>query len=45
MGSFRVDWHGSFAVIVTPFTEDGDVDEGAYIERWWTWSSTPAVTA
>ena len=32
MGSFRVDWHGSFAVIVTPFTEDGDVDEGVYRE-------------
>ena len=30
MGSSRVDWHGSFAVIVTPFTEDGDVDESAY---------------
>ena len=30
MGSSRVDWHGSFAVIATPFTEDGDVDESAY---------------
>jgi 4-hydroxy-tetrahydrodipicolinate synthase len=25
-----VDWHGSFAVIVTPFAESGDVDESAY---------------
>ena len=25
-----VDWHGSFAVIVTPFTENGDIDENAY---------------
>lgn len=26
----RVDWHGSFAVIVTPFTRDGDIDEKGY---------------
>ena len=25
-----VDWHGSFAVIVTPFTIDGEIDEPAY---------------
>ena len=25
-----VDWHGSFAVIVTPFTIDGEIDEIAY---------------
>jgi 4-hydroxy-tetrahydrodipicolinate synthase len=25
-----VEWHGSFAVIVTPFTYDGDIDESAY---------------
>ena len=25
-----VDWHGSFAVIVTPFAEDGAIDENAY---------------
>jgi 4-hydroxy-tetrahydrodipicolinate synthase len=25
-----VDWHGSFAVIVTPFAESGDIDENAY---------------
>ncbi|HJO82553.1 MAG: 4-hydroxy-tetrahydrodipicolinate synthase [SAR202 cluster bacterium] len=25
-----VDWHGSFAVIVTPFAENGDIDEAAY---------------
>ncbi len=25
-----VDWHGSFAVIVTPFTRDGAIDEDAY---------------
>ena len=25
-----VDWHGSFAVIVTPFTREGDIDESAY---------------
>ena len=27
-----VGWHGSFAVIVTPFAEDGDIDEAAYRE-------------
>ena len=26
----RVDWHGSFAVIVTPFTKEGDIDEAGY---------------
>jgi 4-hydroxy-tetrahydrodipicolinate synthase len=26
----KVDWHGSFAVIVTPFDEDGNIDEDAY---------------
>ena len=25
-----VDWHGSFAVIVTPFTRDGEIDEEGY---------------
>ena len=25
-----VDWHGSFAVIVTPFARDGDIDTEAY---------------
>ena len=30
MGRVRVDWHGSFAVIVTPFARDGDIDEAAY---------------
>ena len=25
-----VDWHGSFAVIVTPFDREGDIDEAAY---------------
>lgn len=25
-----IDWHGSFAVIVTPFTSRGDIDEAAY---------------
>ena len=30
MGRTKVDWHGSFAVIVTPFTEDGDIDEPGY---------------
>ena len=30
MGKVRVDWHGSFAVIVTPFTKDGDLDEAGY---------------
>ena len=29
-GSDSVDWHGSFAVIVTPFTRDGDIDEEGY---------------
>ena len=29
MGKPQVDWHGSFAVIVTPFDVDGAVDEGA----------------
>ena len=30
MGKSKVDWHGSFAVIVTPFTKDGDIDEPGY---------------
>jgi len=30
MVSNGIDWHGSFAVIVTPFTVDGDIDESAY---------------
>lgn len=30
MGGHRVDWHGSFAVIVTPFSADGAIDEKAY---------------
>ena len=30
MGKPQVDWHGSFAVIVTPFTIDGEIDEQAY---------------
>ena len=29
-GNSSVDWHGSFAVIVTPFTRDGDIDEEGY---------------
>ena len=29
-GNNSVDWHGSFAVIVTPFTRDGDIDEEGY---------------
>lgn len=30
MAKPQVDWHGSFAVIVTPFTAEGAIDEGAY---------------
>lgn len=30
MPNTKVDWHGSFAVIVTPFNRDGDIDEEAY---------------
>lgn len=30
MGRPQVDWHGSFAVIVTPFAANGDLDETAY---------------
>ncbi|MDH3476197.1 MAG: dihydrodipicolinate synthase family protein [Rhodospirillales bacterium] len=30
MARVQVDWHGSFAVIVTPFTADGGIDEAAY---------------
>lgn len=30
MARVQVDWHGSFAVIVTPFTRDGEIDEQAY---------------
>jgi len=30
MGRNRVNWHGSFAVIVTPFAREGDIDEAAY---------------
>ena len=32
MRSATFGWHGSFAVIVTPFTRDGDIDEAAYRE-------------
>ena len=32
MNRHKVDWHGSFAVIVTPFNEDGEIDEAAYRE-------------
>lgn len=28
----KVDWHGSIAVIVTPFTKDGDINEAGYRE-------------
>ena len=30
MGSKIIDWRGSFAVLVTPFTEFGDIDERSY---------------
>ncbi len=30
MARLSVDWHGCFAVIVTPFTEAGEMDEAAY---------------
>jgi 4-hydroxy-tetrahydrodipicolinate synthase len=30
MAKAQVDWHGLFAVIVTPFSEDGGLDEAAY---------------
>jgi 4-hydroxy-tetrahydrodipicolinate synthase len=30
MARVEVDWRGCFAVIVTPFTEDGAIDEAAY---------------
>ena len=30
MGRTDVNWHGSFAVIVTPFTKEGEIDEAAY---------------
>ncbi len=30
MGRSKVDWHGSFAVIVTPFTREGEIDEAGY---------------
>jgi 4-hydroxy-tetrahydrodipicolinate synthase len=30
MSHREIDWHGSFAVIVTPFTRDGEIDEPAY---------------
>lgn len=30
MAKQRVDWHGSFAVIVTPFKKDGALDEKAF---------------
>lgn len=30
MGKAKVDWHGILAVIVTPFTADGAVDEAGY---------------
>jgi len=30
MARIKVDWRGSFAVIVTPFRKDGPIDEAAY---------------
>lgn len=30
MGRKKVDWHGSFAVIVTPFSKEGDIAENEY---------------
>ncbi|HIC70168.1 MAG TPA: dihydrodipicolinate synthase family protein, partial [Candidatus Latescibacteria bacterium] len=30
MSTHAVDWHGSFAVIITPFTRDGEIDEDGY---------------
>ncbi len=30
MARLSVDWHGCFAVIVTPFTKAGEIDEAAY---------------
>ncbi len=30
MSTHAVDWHGSFAVIITPFTREGDIDENGY---------------
>ena len=30
MAKVQVDWHGSFAVIVTPFAADGSIDEAGY---------------
>ncbi len=27
MSAYRVDWHGSFPALMTPFTPDGDLDE------------------
>lgn len=30
MSTHTVDWHGSFAVIITPFTRDGEIDEDGY---------------
>ena len=30
MSTHAVDWHGSFAVIITPFTRDGEIDENGY---------------
>lgn len=30
MNTHTVDWHGSFAVIITPFTRDGEIDEDGY---------------
>lgn len=30
MARKSADWHGSFAVIVTPFTREGDINESAY---------------
>ena len=30
MGKNKVNWHGSLAVIVTPFSREGDIDEDAY---------------
>ena len=30
MSRAQVDWHGVYAVIVTPFTQAGELDEAGY---------------
>jgi 4-hydroxy-tetrahydrodipicolinate synthase len=33
MNNGKVDWRGNFPAVVTPFTSEGDIDEGKFVEN------------